>query len=121
MEATVELFKTLPTFEWLAAAGIIPSKTATWSRNEIVGALKAAYGFTVGLECQSNTLKQVFYYHHVSVCHKLSRIFDRFRRTSANENIPQVKGSIQNGQYTRVNAIKPGSCPPGGIKYVPKH
>ena len=83
MDTTVELFKTLPTFDWLADAGIIPSRTATYSRSEIVGALKASYGFTVGLECQSNTLKQVFYYHHVSVCRILSRIYDLLRQTSA--------------------------------------
>jgi len=93
--SAVDLFQTLPTFDWLAAAGITPSTTATYSRNEIVDALRASYGFTVGLECQSHTLKQVYYYHN-------------------------VKGSIQNGRYIRVGAIRPGSCPSQGIKYVPK-
>ena len=67
--SAVNLFQTLPTFDWLAAAGITPSSTATYSRSEIVDALRAraSFGFTVGLECQSRTLKQVYYYHNVSV------------------------------------------------------
>ena len=66
--SAVNLFQNLPTFDWLAAAGITPSRTATYSRNEIISVLRASYGFTVGLECQSHTLKEVWYYHHVSIC-----------------------------------------------------
>ena len=69
LDATVGLFKNLPTYDWLAAAGIVPSSTATYTRNEIAGALRARYGANVSLECRSNTLKEVYYYHHVSVCH----------------------------------------------------
>jgi len=43
-----------------------------------------------------------------------------FARPRLIEISHQVKGSIHNGQYERVNAVKPGSCPSKGIKYVPK-
>lgn len=67
-DATVKLFKDLPTFDWLVAAGITPSTTATYTRNEIASALEAAYGFAVGLQCKSRTLQEVYYYHHVGAC-----------------------------------------------------
>ena len=69
VDSTVALFKNLPTYDWLATAGITPSSTATYTREEIVSALRARHGTTVGLECKSRTLKEVYYYHHVSVCH----------------------------------------------------
>jgi Ribonuclease T2 family len=66
--STVNLFKGLPTYDWLAAGGVTPSSTATYTRTAIVDALKAAsaYGFTVGIECDSGALNQVNYYYNVS-------------------------------------------------------
>jgi len=120
LDATVGLFKDLPTFDWLAAAGITPSSTATYSRNQIVRALRARYGFTVGLECKSKALKEVYYYHHVSICrlpYPILVVRSRLIKISSS----QLKGPIHNGQYLRVDAIKPGSCPSDGIKYPLKH
>ena len=117
--ATVELFKNLPTYDWLAAAGITPSSTATYTRKEIVSALRARYGFAVGLECRSNTLKQVHYYHHVSVCHLASPVL--VVRPQLIAISLQLKGSIHNGQFVRVDAMRPGSCPSNMIKYPLKH
>ena len=117
--ATVDLFKNLPTYDWLAAAGITPSSTATYTRKEIVSALRARYSATVGLECTSNTLKQVYYYHHVSLCHLAYPVL--VVRPPLIVISPQLKGSIHNGHYVRVDAIKRGSCPSNGIKYPLKH
>jgi len=95
--SAVDLFRALPTYDWLAAAGITPSRTATYTRNEILRALQAssAFGHTVGIECKSHELNQVNYYHN-------------------------VKGPIYGGQYARINAPTGGNCPSSGIKYVPK-
>src|SRR6266404_8442690 len=67
--STVNLFKNLPTYDWLTAGGIAPSSTKTYTREDIVNALQAssAYGFEVGLECNSTALYQVNYYFNVSV------------------------------------------------------
>ena len=118
-DATVELFKNLPTYDWLAAAGITPSKSATYTRSKIVSAIKARYGFTVGLNCQSNTLKEVYYYHHVSVYHLAYTVLVIRCRLIVISH--QLKGSIHDGQYIRVDAITPGNCPSNGIKYPLKH
>jgi ribonuclease T2 len=116
LDAAVDLFKGIPTYNWLAAAGITPSRTATYSRNQIVRALKARYGFTVGLDCQSNTLKEVYYYHHVRLCRfSYPNLVVRHRLIKIPS--PQLKGSIHDGQYLRVDAITPGDCPSDGIKY----
>jgi ribonuclease T2 len=66
-DSAVRLFQTLPTYKWLAAAGISPSKSARYTHKQIVDALKVSYGFIVGLECKSGSLDQVNYYHNVSL------------------------------------------------------
>ena len=65
---TVSLFKELTTYTWLKKAGITPPSTKTYTREELVNALKAdcAYGFEVGLHCNSGVLFQVDYYYNVS-------------------------------------------------------
>ena len=64
----MNLFKKLPTYTWLKKAGITPSSTKTYTREELVNALKqdCAYGFEVGLDCNSDVLFQVDYYYNVS-------------------------------------------------------
>jgi len=69
LTSAVNLFKKLPTYNWLAKGGITPSSTETFTRDALVNVLRAAsaYGFEVGLECNSDTLFQVNYYYNVSV------------------------------------------------------
>jgi Ribonuclease T2 family len=40
----VELFKQLPTYDWLASQGITPSESQTYTLSELTRALKAASG-----------------------------------------------------------------------------
>ena len=40
----VELFKQLPTYDWLAQSGITPSRTRTYTLSEVLDALKQASG-----------------------------------------------------------------------------
>ena len=65
--STVSLFQKLPTYTWLAGGGITPSSTNTYTREAIVNVLRSAYGFEVGLDCNSDRLSQVNYYYNVSV------------------------------------------------------
>ena len=65
--STVTLFKKLPTYTWLAGGGITPSSTNTYTREGIANVLRSAYGFKVGLDCNSGKLFQVNYYYNVSV------------------------------------------------------
>ena len=87
-----------------------------------MNALKAssAYGFKVGLECDSGTLFQVNYYYNVSVNHTHGLICHSSVNPSNSDHVPQVKGSIVDGSFVSIDAITPGSCPSSGIKYLPK-
>lgn len=94
--ATVALFKTLPTYETLAAAGIIPSHSRTWMEEEIQAPLQKMHGMPVTLRCRGKVLNEVWY--HFS-----------------------VRGSVQSGDFV---AAQPdgakSSCPGTGIRYLPK-
>jgi ribonuclease T2 len=92
----VSLFKSLPTYEWLADAGITPSSSKTYTLSAIQNALSSKHGQKVYLDCSSKSLSAVYYYFH-------------------------VKGSVITGQW---EAAAPdsgtGNCPSSGIKYPPK-
>lgn len=94
--ATIALFKTLPTYETLAAAGITPSDSRTWMEEEIQAPLQKMHGTPVTLRCRGKVLNEVWY--HFSVL-----------------------GSVQTGEFV---AAQPdgakSSCPGTGIRYLPK-
>ncbi len=94
--ATVSLFKTLPTYETLAGAGVVPSRSRTWTREEIQAPLQKMHGAAVTLGCRGKMLTEVWY--HFS-----------------------VRGSVQNGKFiaTEPDGAK-NSCPGTGIRYFPK-
>jgi ribonuclease T2 len=96
-QTTVDLFKGLDSYAFLAAAGIIPSTTLTYTRAQIYSALSAAYGFEPAIECSSGALDEIYYYYN-------------------------VLGSIQTGEFVKTfpddNST---SCPATGIKYLPKY
>jgi ribonuclease T2 len=93
-DRVVELFKTLPTFKSLSAAGIEPSTTATYKLADMEEAIRSSFGKTVGLDCSKNNL-QVYYWFN-------------------------LKGSVIDGELVPIDAPKPGSCKATGIKYLPK-
>ncbi|CAF3499172.1 unnamed protein product [Fusarium graminearum] len=97
VKKTISLFKTLPTYKWLAEAGIEPSTDKTFTASEIEDALASQHGARVTIGCQGSTLSEVWYHFN-------------------------VQGSIQEGQFvaTEPDGSK-SSCPSSGIKYAPKN
>ncbi|KAK2592345.1 Ribonuclease T2 precursor (RNase T2) [Conoideocrella luteorostrata] len=92
---TVELFKTLPTYQWLADAGIKPSTSKTYSLSQIQSVLSEKHGAKVTLSCKGKAFNEVWYHYN-------------------------VKGSLQTGQFV---AAEPdgtkGKCP-SQVQYKPK-
>lgn len=92
---TVNLFKTLPTYDWLAAAGITPSSSKTYNTDAVQSALEKKHGAKVTLVCKGKVLNEVWYHFN-------------------------VKGSLQTGKFV---AAQPdgakGKCP-STIQYKPK-
>jgi ribonuclease T2 len=96
-ERAVSLFKTLPTYDWLAAAGIVPSSTETYTLAAIQAVLTAHHGHNAIIRCSSGAFNELWYHFH-------------------------VQGSIQTGTYLAVDPVGSGSnCPATGIKYLPKY
>lgn len=93
----VGLFKSLPTYQWLSDAGIVPSSTATYTSAQIQSALgKNRGGHSVYLGCTSGVLTEVWYFFN-------------------------VQGSVQTGNFVATDLIgSKSTCPSTGIKYPPK-
>nr|BAC00516.1 ribonuclease T2 [Irpex lacteus] len=94
-QQVVTLFKTLPTYQWLAKAGITPDSSKTFTLSEITSALKSAAGVTPALDCDGKNLNQISWYFH-------------------------LKGSLLDGKFVPIDAPKAGSCASSGLKYPPK-
>ena len=56
-QRVVELFRKLPTYDWLALSGINPSQTRTHTLSEVINALKEASGVCCMLFCSTVVLK----------------------------------------------------------------
>ncbi|KAI8981149.1 ribonuclease T2 [Trametes punicea] len=94
-QTVVKLFKTLPTYDFLAQAGITPTTSKTFTLSTLTNALKDATGVTPALNCDGSTLNEIEWYFN-------------------------VKGSLIDGQFVPIDAPSKGSCPSSGIKYPPK-
>ncbi|KAK0262106.1 hypothetical protein B0A54_05056 [Friedmanniomyces endolithicus] len=94
---TVNLFKSLPSYEWLSEAGILPSTSTTYTTAQIQAALsKNRGGHQVYLGCQSGALNEIWYFFN-------------------------VQGSIQTGNFEASDLVgSKSTCPSTGIKYLPK-
>lgn len=93
----VQVFKSLPSYDWLAAAGIVPSATATYTLAAIQAALKVHHGHDVIINCSGNKLNELWYHYN-------------------------VQGSIQSGTFVPVQYVgPPPTCPSTGIRYLPKY
>ncbi|KAG8995809.1 ribonuclease T2-like [Tulasnella sp. 427] len=90
-----DTFQGLPTYDFLAAAGIEPHPTKTHTLDELLSAIKAAHGFIPALNCRNGSLNEIYYYFH-------------------------LKGTVTSGDLLPFDAPKRGSCPNNGIKYPPK-
>jgi ribonuclease T2 len=96
-QKAVDLFKTLPSYTWLAAAGITPSTSKTYTTAQIQSALAANRpGVEVTLGCKSGVLNEIWYHY-------------------------DVRGSLQTGEFVPADPDGTKStCPATGIKYLPK-
>lgn len=96
-QKAVDLFKSLPSYEWLKAAGIEPSTDKTWTFAQIQSALATNRpGVEVTLGCKSSALNEIWYHY-------------------------DVRGSLQTGEFVPSNPDGTKStCPRTGIKYLPK-
>ncbi|KAF2174776.1 ribonuclease T2 [Zopfia rhizophila CBS 207.26] len=97
-QKAVDLFKSLPSYEWLSAAGITPSTDETYTTKAIQAALAAKRpGVTVTLGCKSGRLNEIWYHY-------------------------SVRGSVQTGEFVPSDPDGTKStCPESGIKYLPKN
>lgn len=95
-DRTVALFKTLPSYDWLSAAGIVPSSSATYTLSAMQAALTKGHGKAVTINCASGAVDEIWYHY-------------------------EVKGSVQDGTFQAADPVGSGStCPSSGIKYLPK-
>ncbi|KAH7384954.1 ribonuclease T2-like protein [Cadophora sp. MPI-SDFR-AT-0126] len=96
-EVAVGLYKGLGSFEVLAAAGIIPSTTTTYTLSTIQSALTASHGFPVTLGCSGTLFEEIWYHYN-------------------------VLGSVPTGTFipTSPDGSK-SDCPETGIRYLPKY
>ncbi|KAM6498661.1 ribonuclease T2 [Amanita muscaria] len=95
-QTVVGLFKNFDIYNSLAAAGITPSTSATYSLSTLQSALKTAFGqVTPAFYCSSGSLNQVYVYFH-------------------------LQGSVIDGAFDPIDAPFAGSCSSSGIKYPPK-
>lgn len=94
--SAVNLFKDLDTYKTLAAAGVHPSNSETYSLAQLRNPLRAKQGVPVTLRCHGNVLNEIWYH------------FD-------------VLGSVQTGKF--IPAPPDGgktNCPRLGVRYLPK-
>ncbi|CRL19300.1 Ribonuclease T2 [Penicillium camemberti] len=96
-DKTVEVYKELPTHEFLANAGIIPSQTRTYALADIEAALEQAHGNPVTIRCRGGAINEIWYHFNIA-------------------------GSLQSGEFVSAgpDGLK-SNCPSRGIKYPLKH
>ena len=93
---SVKLYKSLDTYNWLKDAGIVPSTTARYTREQIQSVLSSHHGMPVTLGCHSGVFNEVWYH------------FD-------------VKGSLVTGDFVATEPLGgKNTCPAAGIRYPPK-
>jgi len=95
LQQTVELDKKLPTYDYLAGCGIIPTNETTYSISAIEQCLTEAFdGYLPHIGCLDGYLAEVWYYHLLA-------------------------GRIKGGRYVPTNTTFGTSCP-ADVKYPPK-
>jgi ribonuclease T2 len=95
LHATVDLFKTRDTYSILAAAGITPKSSGTYSATAIRAALEAAHGAGVTIRCSSGAIDEVWYSYY-------------------------VRGSIQTGEFVAAEPVGQSDSCSGNVSYLPK-
>ncbi|KAL8670377.1 MAG: hypothetical protein Q9168_005082 [Polycauliona sp. 1 TL-2023] len=94
-QKTVDLFKNLNSYAFLAAEGITPSSTKTYTSTAIAKALAKPRGVEVVLQCRNGELDEIWYFYN-------------------------VKGSVETGDYVVAEPDGSKSNCPTNVKYLPK-
>lgn len=93
---TVSLFQSLPSYNFLSDAGIVPSTSKTYTSAEIQAALSKNHdGMEVYLGCKSGALNEIWYFFN-------------------------VRGTLQDGTFEPSAPLANSKCPATGVKYLPK-
>lgn len=93
----VEIWDTLPTYEFLANAGIYPSANQTYSLTDFQEALEQNHGGKVYVGCVlGNIISEIWYYHH-------------------------VKGNVLTGELKPIDTLTNSTCKSSQIRYLPKY
>lgn len=94
-QKTMEVWSTLPTYEFLAQAGILPTTQQQYDLADIQEALKQGFGGAdVYVGCEDGAIDEIWYY---------------FR----------VRGSVLTGEYQPRNSMTNSTCPQK-VWYIPK-
>ncbi|KAL8958242.1 MAG: hypothetical protein Q9193_004660, partial [Seirophora villosa] len=64
-QKTVDLFKTLDSYAFLADAKILPSTTVTYSAKQIEEALSKPRNVNVTIQCRNGELDEIWYFYNV--------------------------------------------------------
>jgi len=95
-QTIIQLFQTLPTYTWLANAGITPSRDQTYTLSEILSALKqGSGGYTPAVGCSHGKLDAISWYYN-------------------------LKGSLLDGGFVPIDSPKESTCPHKNIQYLPR-
>jgi ribonuclease T2 len=95
-QTIIQLFQTLPTYTWLANAGITPSRDQTYTLSEILSALKqGSGGYTPAVGCSHGKLDAISWYYN-------------------------LKGSLLDGGFVPIDSPKESTCPHNNIQYLPR-
>ncbi|KXG48873.1 uncharacterized protein PGRI_027430 [Penicillium griseofulvum] len=65
-DKTVEVYRELPTYEFLASAGITPSQTQTYALADIEAALEQAHGNPVTIRCRGGAINEIWYHFNIA-------------------------------------------------------
>ncbi|GJJ74780.1 hypothetical protein EMPS_07138 [Entomortierella parvispora] len=93
--ATMNLFESLPTYQWLSNAKVLPSSDQTYTLDNLISVLQSTYGYTPAIECKDNVLIKVNWYFN-------------------------LKGSFADGEFVPFDAPQSSTCASSGIQYLPK-
>jgi ribonuclease T2 len=94
-QKVVEVFKGLPTYKWLADAGITPSESEEYALSDVQAALEKGHGGGVTINCQSGSINEVWYHYN-------------------------VQGSLQSGEFVPADVVgSSGDCS-SQVGYTPK-
>lgn len=94
---TMKLYEKLPTFQFLALAGIEPSTEMTYTKQQISDALSNKFhDLQVYFKCNKyNALQEIWYFHY-------------------------LQGPIKNEDFVPIASLMHSNCPEEGIKFLPK-